>query len=78
MDGSIRFILVCIILTIGISAAKEKEKIAQLFRENSICLKESELLEKCIQLNCKNEDISIDACESEKMQMDICIKLNNS
>ena len=53
MDGAFRFLLVGIILIIGISAAEEREKIAQLFQDNSICLKESELLDKCIKLKNK-------------------------
>jgi len=54
MDGSFRFLLVGIILIVSISAYERKQKIAQLFQEYSICMQESEALEKCVNLNSAN------------------------
>jgi hypothetical protein len=54
MDVSFRFLLVGIFLIISISAYEEKQKIAQLFQECSICMEESEALEKCVNLNSEN------------------------
>lgn len=55
MEGAFRFLLVGIIMIIVVSAAEENEKIAKLFQDNSICMKESEVLEQCIKLNSKTE-----------------------
>lgn len=72
MDGSFRFLLVGFILILSISAYERKQKIAHIFQEYSICMKESEALEKCVNLKSVNGG----KCEAQKSLIIKILNLN--
>lgn len=58
MKIKVTFLLVLIIVMVGMcSAGEKKKKIAKIFKENTICMKESEVLEECVEANGGKEGI---------------------